>query len=191
MSKMECKCGKCLSNSECPNDIEWYIYSEFKNWINKDYFEYTEEQENFDYFWLCPNCKRAYVWLNRNKKYEETRTYEYRKINNINIDISKMEEIFIFSSNDEEKFGDYIIIKDLMNLYPHNHRYFITKDEKIVYLHDIRTNRVDGKYIITYSSTNQYDIKLTNNNEIEIIKIHDGIERYFDEDGNEKLLEKF
>ena len=68
---MECKCGKCLSNSECPNDIEWYIYSEFKNWINKDYFEYTEEQENFDYFWLCPNCKRAYVWLNRNKKYEE------------------------------------------------------------------------------------------------------------------------
>ena len=102
-----------------------------------------------------------------------------------------MEEIFIFSSNDEEKFGDYIIIKDLMNLYPHNHRYFITKDEKIVYLHDIRTNRVDVKYIITYSSTNQYDIKLTNNNEIEIIKTHDGIERYFDEDGNEKLLEKF
>lgn len=188
MSKIGCNCGECLSNSEFPNDIEWDIYTkrEFESRINNEYFKYVEEQEEVDYFWLCPKCKRAYVWLNRNKEHEETRTYEYRKINNITIDISEMEEIFMFSSNDEEKFDKYIIIKDLMGLYPHNHRYFIAKDEKTIYLYNVKTNRVDGKYIITYSSTNQYDIKSTNDdNGIEIVKTYVGIEKYFDEDGNE------
>lgn len=75
MSKMGCQCGECLSNSEVPNDIEWWIYTkeDFEQWKENDYFEYTDEHETFNGFWLCPKCKRAYVSLKvgKNMKKEE------------------------------------------------------------------------------------------------------------------------
>ena len=186
MSKMCCQCGESLSNSIVPNDIEWNIYKkkDFEHWMGNDYFEYTEEHEDFDYFWLCPKCKRAYVWLNRNKKYEETRIYEYKNIKDIDIDLMGMEELFLISSNDEENFGDGIIVNDLMKLYPHNHRYYIANDEKVLYLFNVKDNKIDGKYIMTFLSTNQYDF-ISRKNSIELVKTYDGIEKYFNEEGNE------
>lgn len=188
MSKMRCTCGECLSNSIFPNDIEWWIYKkeDFDCWKEDSYFKYTEEHDTFDGFWLCTKCKRAFVSLNINKKHEERRTYEYRNLKdkNINIDINQMKELFLVSSNDEENFENEIIIKDLMKLYLHNHRYFITDDEKILYLYNVKENKIDGKYILTYLSTDKYDF-VPREKEIEIIKTYEGIEKYFDEEGNE------
>ena len=188
MSKMCCQCGEVLSNSIVPNDIEWNIYKkkDFENWIEKDYFEYTEEYEDFDYFWLCPKCQRAHVWLNIDKQHKETRTYEYRNIKDIDTDIDfmEMEELYLISSNDEENFEDRIIINDLMKLYPHNHRYYITNNNNIVYLFNVKDNKINGKYIMTFLSTNQYDF-LSRENGIELVKTYDGIEKYFTEKGNE------
>ena len=150
MSGKVCVCGKVLSNVVYPNDLEWNIYekSEFDYWIGDEYFEFTQEKEDFDYLWLCPNCKRCHVWLNNKNK--EFRIYEYKESNNDDINVGEMKEIFLFSANDEENFKENIIIYDLMKLYPHNHRYFISKDEKIVYLYNVTNNKIDGKYILTY-----------------------------------------
>lgn len=192
MAKMSCQCGECLSNSIVPNDIEWLIYTkeDFNHWIESDYFEYTEKHENFDGFWLCPKCKRAYVDLKIGKKHEERRTYEYRKINdkNIDVNISLMKELFLISSNDEDNFGDGILIKDLMTLYQHEHRYFITNDEKTLYLYNVNKEMIDGKYIMTYFSTDKYDF-IPRENTIKIVKTYEGVEKYFDENGNEIIKE--
>ena len=96
----------------------------------------------------------------------------------------EMEELFLISSNDEENFGDGIIINDLMKLYLHNHRYYITKDEKVLFLFNVKDNKIDGKYIMTFLSTNQYDF-ISRENGIELVKTYDGIEKYFNEEGNE------
>lgn len=157
MAGMGCQCGEILKNTVYPNEIEWYIYKK-EDWekLQSELFEVTQDQEDFDSFWLCPKCKRAHVWLNTNRKHEETRTYEYRKINNnISVDISKFKELYLLSVKDEDYYLDvYITIKQLMTDYPHNHRYFITDDEKTLYLYNVKEQKIDGKYILTYLSTN-------------------------------------
>ena len=66
MSKMCCQCGESLSNSIVPNDIEWNIYKkkDLEHWMRNNYFEYTEEHEDFDYFWLCllQMMKKYYIY---------------------------------------------------------------------------------------------------------------------------------
>lgn len=180
MSGMVCECGELLKNTVIPNNIEWTIFTknEFEDYINEDYFKYTQEQEIFDYFWLCPKCRRLHIWLNKGKTHEETRIYEVRKCQN-NITIEDKKEVFAFSSEDEENFGYRILIKDLMKLCPHKHRYFIEEDEKTIYLYNTQLNIIDEKYILTFSSTNRYDL-ISKNDELELLKTFEGEERYFD-----------
>lgn len=164
MSGKVCKCGQVLSNVEYPNDLEWTIYdkNEFEYWIGDEYSELTEEKEVFDYFWLCPKCKRAHVWLNSNGKHCEFRLYEYRETDaDEKIDINNMREIYVISACDEDSFDENITIKEIMNLHLHDHRYFVTEDEKIVYLYNVKTELLDEKYIIKYS-----DNDITNDDKI-------------------------
>ena len=55
-------------------------------------------------------------------------------------------------------------------------------DQRIVNF--VKDNKIDGKYIMTFLSTNQYDFK-SRENGIELVKTYDGIEKYFNEEGNE------
>lgn len=164
MSGKVCKCGQVLLNVEYPNDLEWTIYdkNEFEYWIGDEYSELTEEKKVFDYFWLCPKCKRAHVWLNSNGKHCEFRLYEYRETDaDEKIDINNMREIYVISACDEDSFDENITIKEIMNLHLHDHRYFVTEDEKIVYLYNVKTELLDEKYIIKYS-----DNDITNDDKI-------------------------
>lgn len=187
MSGKVCKCGQVLSDVKYSNDLEWIIYdkNEFEYWIGDEYFELTEEKEKFDYFWLCPKCKRAHVWLNSNRKHCEFRFYEYRETDaDEKIDINNMREIYVISARDEDNFDENITIKEIMNLHLHDHRYFVTDDEKIVYLYNVKKEMLDGKYIIKYIDNSEYDQRIENNI-FKIIKTYDGVEKSFDDNGNE------
>jgi hypothetical protein len=64
LAKFECVCGKLLSNSLCPNDIEYHVYSD-KEWdqilaedkIDTSHFPFPQ----YD-VWRCPDCERIYIF---------------------------------------------------------------------------------------------------------------------------------
>lgn len=64
MARMKCKCGYNLSNSESPNDIQLRVYTD-REWDKILDCEMVEPWKipipNYD-VWLCPNCKRVYVF---------------------------------------------------------------------------------------------------------------------------------
>lgn len=170
MSGKVCECGEILKNTIYPNDLEWNIYDKKKlqMYEKMNFFKYIEEQDVLDYFWLCPKCKRCHVWLNENKKHEEFRIYEYRKNENRErINIKDMKEICVFSAKDEDNFKEKTTVKDIINLHMHNHRYLVTPQEDIVYLYNTKNDTVEEKYIIAYSTNNQFDIEVTESGTLE------------------------
>lgn len=69
MSRMKCKCGESLSNSNNP-EIEYEVFSN-EEWINVlDRIDEGEELINISgnklEFWKCPSCKRLYFFENGN-----------------------------------------------------------------------------------------------------------------------------
>ena len=65
MAKIGCKCGSVLWNGECPNDIQYWVYSDFKmdEIFENDVIDVMKLSEIFDYeVWLCPDCKRLYLF---------------------------------------------------------------------------------------------------------------------------------
>ena len=72
MASMLCKCGERLSNTLCPNDIVYWVYSD----ITMDKIcqnatiptvSFTPETDGLldknDYeVWRCPKCKRLYIF---------------------------------------------------------------------------------------------------------------------------------
>ena len=62
--QFECRCGKILSNSANP-EIEYRIYSD-DEWCDIVSNESIVDPILIPYpehtVWVCPDCKRAYVW---------------------------------------------------------------------------------------------------------------------------------
>lgn len=62
--RFECRCGKTLSNSTKP-EIDYRIYSN-EEWIEIVNDDSIVEPILIPYpkhtVWVCPDCKRAYVW---------------------------------------------------------------------------------------------------------------------------------
>jgi hypothetical protein len=63
MAKMLCRCGKTLSNSLCPNDVQLRVYtdSEFETIIQSDGKLEDLPLPEYD-VWRCPECKRIYFF---------------------------------------------------------------------------------------------------------------------------------
>jgi len=59
-----CKCGKAISNTMCPNDVELRVYTD-KEW---DMIIDMEVKDMIDIpfpkyeVWRCPTCERIYVF---------------------------------------------------------------------------------------------------------------------------------
>ena len=72
MASFYCKCGERLSNSDIPNDIQLWVYSD-KEWdviLEKDTFEaWKVPLPTYD-VWRCPNCERIYAFDNENKLFK-------------------------------------------------------------------------------------------------------------------------
>lgn len=67
MARLGCKCGTTLWNGLTPNDILLYVYSDKKMDKIREYDSVdTIELSNLEDFevWLCPECKRLYVFEN-------------------------------------------------------------------------------------------------------------------------------
>lgn len=64
MAKFDCVCGKLLSNSLCPNDVEYHVYSD-KEW---DQILSLDKLDSSDFpfpkydVWRCPDCERIFVF---------------------------------------------------------------------------------------------------------------------------------
>ncbi|TVX92505.1 hypothetical protein FPZ44_05215 [Paenibacillus agilis] len=71
MAKFSCKCGKLLSTSSCPNDVQLRVYTD------KEYDEILELEYLSDIplpkydVWNCNHCGRVYVF----DEQEVIRTY--------------------------------------------------------------------------------------------------------------------
>ncbi|GEB35870.1 MULTISPECIES: hypothetical protein [Brevibacillus] len=64
MAKYGCKCGKTLSNSLCPNDIQLKVFTD-KQWeqLYEKSFITGDDFPDPEYdVWRCPDCKRIYVF---------------------------------------------------------------------------------------------------------------------------------
>jgi hypothetical protein len=71
MAKIRCKCGTVLWNGECPNDIQYWVYSDHKMEVifENEIIDVTKLPEIADYeVWLCPDCKRLYLFQDGDNK---------------------------------------------------------------------------------------------------------------------------
>ncbi len=77
--RFECRCGKTLSNSTNP-EIDYRIYSH-EEWVDIINDDSIVEPILIPYpkhtVWVCPNCKRAYVW--KTGKFNVQYMYEIEK----------------------------------------------------------------------------------------------------------------
>jgi len=70
MARIQCKCGKVLSNSEAPNDIQLRVYTD-KEWdsiLESDLIETWKIPLPTHDVWKCPNCERIYVFNSNSDK---------------------------------------------------------------------------------------------------------------------------
>jgi hypothetical protein len=63
MAKMLCRCGKLLSNSISPNDVELYVYTDSEH--QAIYMSDGKLEDlplpKYD-VWRCPECERIYFF---------------------------------------------------------------------------------------------------------------------------------
>jgi len=67
LARIGCKCGELLCNSLVPNNIQYWVYSDKKidKICEKDSIKVKKLITIEDYeVWLCPKCKRLYVFEN-------------------------------------------------------------------------------------------------------------------------------
>ena len=66
MASFICKCGKRLSNTESPNDIQLRVYtdSEWDSILEHDTIETWKISQPKNDVWRCPTCERVYVFQN-------------------------------------------------------------------------------------------------------------------------------
>jgi len=69
MARMTCRCGKVLSNSSAPNDVQYRVYSDFE-WdgiLQKDVYNSWEIPLPKLDVWKCPACERLYIFDEKNE----------------------------------------------------------------------------------------------------------------------------
>lgn len=68
MAKMVCKCGNILSTTQAPNDVELHVYTD-KEWDAimdcETIIPWEFPLPQYD-VWMCPKCKRLYIFAEGN-----------------------------------------------------------------------------------------------------------------------------
>lgn len=65
MARFSCTCGETLSNSLCPNDVVFYVFSdhEWDQIIEKETINNTLDLPDPKYdVWKCPKCERIHIF---------------------------------------------------------------------------------------------------------------------------------
>ncbi|WP_083938152.1 hypothetical protein [Paenibacillus daejeonensis] len=66
MARFQCKCGKILSNTQCPNEIELHVFSDFQyeeiTTLKPDEYGYINLPETLFDVWRCPTCERMHIF---------------------------------------------------------------------------------------------------------------------------------
>lgn len=78
MARMNCKCGRVLSNSLAPNDIQLRVYTD-KEWdsiMDNDIIETLKIPLPKRDVWKCPTCERIYIFGEESEKAVKTYVLE-------------------------------------------------------------------------------------------------------------------
>ena len=64
MANVMCRCGNRLSNVQCPNDVQLYVYTdaEWDAIINMGVIDPIDIPSPKYDVWRCPKCGRIYVY---------------------------------------------------------------------------------------------------------------------------------
>ena len=71
MARLGCECGELMWNGLTPNDLQFWVYSDRKmdKIRENDIIDVIELSSMEDYeVWLCPKCKRLYIFVEGNTK---------------------------------------------------------------------------------------------------------------------------
>ena len=154
MGKMTCKCGKILSNVDCPSDVDlWAFENKTLQSLAKTNIILTDAVMDYhipgSYYWYCKDCGRVYVFRNNHQMYN--RVYLIHKYNNEDTvdNILNMQELHFYTDKQieepTEKNFDYTLREFLENP-PHPYRYFITSDQSRVYAFDSKKQCIAHYY---------------------------------------------
>ena len=68
MASFQCKCGYILSNSQAPDDVTIWAYTD-REWdeITTDITDIIDLPNPRNSVWRCPNCETIYVFDEQNK----------------------------------------------------------------------------------------------------------------------------
>ncbi|MBP5379740.1 MAG: hypothetical protein J6Y64_09405 [Ruminococcus sp.] len=83
MAHLKCKCGQIMWNGSCPNDIEFWVYSDktIDDIIDDEEFDQFFLRDKNDYnVWKCPVCQRLYVFDEKLKSNKPICIYRPEKI---------------------------------------------------------------------------------------------------------------
>lgn len=65
MATFKCYCGKVLSNSHSPNNIQLVVFTDYEWEQTQEKIKYGEDvfdvEPKYD-VWMCPNCSNVYVF---------------------------------------------------------------------------------------------------------------------------------
>jgi hypothetical protein len=158
MGRLGCKCGKVLSNVDCPTDVELWGFEEtaITNLIKSNpdliltdaVMDYSMQDY---YFWYCRDCGRVYVFRTDHQMYKSIYLrQEYGE--NVDIaDILNLCELYFFTDRQVEEpterdFG--YTLKAFLDNPPHPYRFFITCDSSKVYAYNATTGSVAYCYVL-------------------------------------------
>lgn len=158
MGRLGCKCGKVLSNVDCPTDVELWG---FEGTTISDLIQKNPELpltdavmdhsiENY-YFWYCKDCGRVYVFRTNHQMYRYVYLLHNTEECDVVADVLMLPELYFFTDRQveeptEEDHG--YTLKAFLNNPPHSYRFFITPDSGKVYAFDVNTKSVSHCYVL-------------------------------------------
>ena len=165
MGRLGCKCGRVLSNVDCPNDVDlWGFDGSTLNNLLKEKPEILLTDVVMDYniqglyFWYCKDCGRVYVFKNNHQMWD--RVYLMREYNNDESvdDVLKMRELWFYTDKqmEEPTEKDFnFSLKNFFNALPHPYKYFISSDQERVFAYNTHTQTIDHLYQLEATPTSE------------------------------------
>ena len=158
MGRLGCKCGKVISNVDCPTDVELWgferaaitnlIESNPKLILTDAVMDHSMQDY---YFWYCNDCGRGYVFRTDHQMYKSIYLRQDCDENADVADILNLRELYFFTDRQVEEptetdFG--YTLKAFLDNPPHPYRFFITCDNSKVYAYNATTGSVAYCYVL-------------------------------------------
>ena len=156
MGRLGCKCGKVLSNVDCPSDVDLCAFEGIIiDELRRDNPNITLMDVVLDYditqyyFWYCRDCGRVYVFnANQQQCNKVYARCELQKSQD-QIDLSKMRKMYFYTDRQIELLTEKdidITLKDFFKDPPHFFEFYIDEKMDVVFVYNLKEQKVDFCY---------------------------------------------